>query len=226
MRPKTVILTLVVAIGLVAVAAVLKGIYATAPQPPPGPVAPELAKATNTNAQVPPVKPNVSNPPAITEQQRAEEVARELDQVRELQAAGWVSSTTTSLLLHKVMHPEPEVSKAAIEALKQLDATDAVPGLKQALGVLKDPRIQVLVMDAIEYLELQPTGSPTVPPEAAGEAGDGNRPRSAVKPEGAKGASSSSTQPGSRDSSRRAAVPPATTAAQPVSPAPGRAAPQ
>jgi hypothetical protein len=176
-----------------------------------------------TNVQVSLVNPNASNTAAITEQLRAAEVAKALDQVRELQAEGWASPTTTSLLLSKVTHPQPEVRKAAVEALVQLHATDAIPGLEQALGVIENPRDKVALMDAIEYLRL-PTESP--PAASATDQADGKGELRPVKPKGPSGASNPRTQPNARKSRQRTAVPPGAPATQPASPAPGGAPPQ
>ena len=88
MRPKIVILTLVVAIGLVALAAVLKGVLGgPAPQQAKAPESPPAEPASPT-ATTPQVSANSSNTAAMLEQMRVADVNRELDQIRELQAGG------------------------------------------------------------------------------------------------------------------------------------------
>ena len=109
MRPKLVILILVLAIGLLALAGALKGVLggrapqeAKAPEPPPA----EPASPTATSPQV---SANSSNTAAMLEQIRVADVNRELDQIRELQAGGADNPQTTGLLLGKVTHREPAV---------------------------------------------------------------------------------------------------------------------
>ena len=51
-------------------------------------------------------------------------------------------------------HREPEVRKAAKDALVQLGDTNAIPGLEQALGLVEDPREKLAMMEAIDYLKL------------------------------------------------------------------------
>jgi hypothetical protein len=163
MRPKIVVLILIVAIGVVALAAVLKGVLgghapqeATAPEPPP-------AQPASPTATSPQVGANSTNTAAILEQLRAAEVEKELDQIRELQAAGADNPQTTGLLLGKVTHREPEVRKAALEALVQLNDTNAIPGLEQAASLIEDPREKVAVMDAVSYLKLPSMADGTSP---------------------------------------------------------------
>jgi hypothetical protein len=229
MRPKIVILTLVVAIGLVALAALLKGVLgggasqeAKAPEPPP-------AEPASPTATSPPVSPNSSNTAAILEQLRVAEVDRELDQIRELQAGGADNPNTTGLLLGKVTHREPVVRKAALEALVQLNDTNAIPGLEQATSLIGDPREKVALMDAVAYLKL-PGVTDGVAPELADAS---NYPAPTAAP--AKRISDPRLQPNAKKQGRRkprpvpGAAQPATPAnpgqAQPVAPAPDAAPP-
>ena len=85
---------------------------------------------------------------------------------------------TTGLLLGKVTHREPEVRKAALEALVQLNDTNAIPGLEQATSLIEDPREKVTLMDAVSYLKL-----PGVTDGAAPELADASSyPTSAIAP--------------------------------------------
>ena len=212
MRPKIVVLALIVAIGVVALAAVLKGVlggHATQEADAPETAASEPASPTATNLQVNPVS---SNAAAIVEQLRAAEIDKELDQIRELQAGGADNPQTTGLLLGKVMGKEPEVRKAAREALVQLGDTNAIPGLEQAVGLVEDPREKMALTDAIDYLKLpdamavQPTMNSSL--ESIAQAA---RPRK-VTPKNPR------TLPG-RSRPRPPAGPPAGAAAQPTTPA-------
>ena len=154
MRPKIVILTLVVAIALVALAALVKGVVgggssgdAKVPEPRP-------AEPARSTPEIQAVHPNSSNTAAMLEQMRTAEVDKELDQIRELQSGGSASQYATETLLNKTTHHEPEVRKASVEALVQLNATNAIPGLEQAIGLIEDPREKVIFMDAVSYLKL------------------------------------------------------------------------
>jgi hypothetical protein len=230
MRPKIVVLVLIMAIGLIALAAVLKGVLgghahqeAAALEPPPA----EPASPTATRPQV---NPNSSNTAAILEQLHAADVDRELDQIRELQAGGADNPHTTGLLLGKVTHREPDVRKAALEALVQLNDTNAIPGLEQATSLIADPREKVAFMDAVAYLKL-PGVTDGVPPELADAS---SNPAPAVAPD--KAGSNPPRQPGAKKQGRRKAravpgaaqpVAPANPSqTQPASPAPDAAPPQ
>jgi hypothetical protein len=227
MRPKIVILVLIVAIGVVALAAVLKGVMgghapqeAKAPEPPP-----EEPANTKVNAAIPQVNPNSSNTAAILEKLRAAELAKGLDEVRELQAQGLGDPATADLLLAKTTHQEPEVRKAAVQALVQLNATNAIPGLEQALGLTENPREKIVLMDAINYLKLPEEAAlpPSVNPAAAG---DQAPPTTEVAPAQKRDPSAPRPPRERKARARRGATPPAAPGTQPVSPAPGAAPPQ
>jgi hypothetical protein len=219
MRPKIVILILVLAIGLVALAAVLKGVLggrapqeARAPEPPP-------AEPASPTATTPQVSANSSNTAAMLEQMRVADVNRELDQIRELQAGGADNPHTTGLLLGKVTHREPAVRKAALDALVQFNDTNAIPGLEQATSLIEDPREKVAFMDAVAYLKL-----PSVTDGAAPEMADAsNYPAPAISPRPV--VPNPRFQPGAKKQGRRQARP-VPGAAQPVAPAnPGQTQP-
>jgi HEAT repeat protein len=170
MRPKIVILILIAAIGVVALAAVLKGVMGHAPEEVkvPEPPAAEAARPTTASIQA---GPGSTNSAAIVEQLRATELDKELDQIRELQAGGADSPTVVPLLLTKVTHREPEVRKAARDALVQLGDTNAIPGLEEALAHVEDPRDKVAMMEAIDYLKL-PDAISAQPPSPVAMASD------------------------------------------------------
>ena len=175
MRPKIVILTLVVALGLLGIIVVLKGLTgghagdAGGQKPAVEASVESPAAATNDQViQVVQVNPNSSNTAAITEQLRAAEVENEVNQIQDLQgeADGTNNPIIITALLDKLSHPEAEVRKAVLDALKQLNDTNAVPGLEQAAENIKDPREKVAVLDTIDYIKL-PSATENVPPELA-----------------------------------------------------------
>jgi hypothetical protein len=160
MRPKIVVLILFCTIGLVALAAILKIVLSGSGPQQAGIPQPAPAESTPAPAPAPQTNPYASNNAAFLEQLRATDLAKELDQLRELQASG-SDSNTTALLLGKVTGREPEVRKAALEALKQLNDTNAIPGLGQAMSLIEDPREKVAFMDVIDYLKLPEATIPT-----------------------------------------------------------------
>jgi hypothetical protein len=175
MRPKIVILTLVVALVLIGIMVVLKGVMAghsgNAGGQTPAVEASVESPPAAANIQVVQdvqVNPNSSNTAAVSEQLRAAMIEKEVDQIRDLQgeADGTNNPMIISALLDKLSHPEAEVRQAVLEAVKQMDDTNAVPGLEQAAESIKDPREKVAVLDMIEYLKL-PSVTANVPPELA-----------------------------------------------------------
>src|ERR1035437_8042517 len=175
MRPKIVILTLVVALGLLGIIVVLKGLTgghagdAGGQKPVVEASVESPAAATNDQVvQVVQVNPNSSNTAAIAEQLRAAEVEKEMGAIRDLQgeADGTNNPIIITALLDKLSHPEAEVRQSALEVLKQLNDTNAVPGLQQAVESIKDPREKVAVMDTIEYLKM-PSITDRKSPESA-----------------------------------------------------------
>ena len=169
MRPKIVILILVAAFGLLAIMVVLKGVMGhsgNAGGQAPATQASADSPSAATNDQVVPVNPDSSNTAAGSEQMRAAAIEKELDAIRELQgeADGENNPKIISALLDKVAHPEVAVRNVALDALRQLNDTNAIPGLQQAEELIKDPRGKVAVLDVIDYLKL-PNVMPDVPPD-------------------------------------------------------------
>jgi len=73
-----------------------------------------------------------------SEEARAAQIQRDLDEIREALANGTEEpGATEDILLHKVTNPEKEVRKAALEALMQLNDTNAIPRLQQRSKALK-----------------------------------------------------------------------------------------
>jgi hypothetical protein len=175
MRPKIVILTILVAFGILGLIALLKGVTgghsgdAGGQKPAVEASVESPTAATNDQVvQVVQVNPNSSNTAAITEQLRAAEVENEVNQIQNLQgeADGTNNPIIITALLDKLSHPEAEVRKAVLDALKQLNDTNAVPGLEHAAENIKDPREKVAVLDTIDYIKL-PSATENVPPELA-----------------------------------------------------------
>jgi len=178
MRPKVVILILAIGFGLLGAVLVLKGVMSgnagsaggQTPVTQANPASPSAA----TNGQAVPVNPaGSSNAAASAEQMRAAVIDKELAAIQELlrEADGDNNPAIISGLLDKVVYPEPAVRAAALDALKQLNDTNAVPGLQQAVERIADLRGKVAVLDVIDYLKL-PGVMDNVPPESATNSAD------------------------------------------------------
>ncbi len=177
MRPKLVLLTLVVALGLVILAVGLKsmatksGAAAQAPADSSKPAAAAPEGGTGKSAG--------SNNTAITEQLRIAEIEKQKDEIRGIIVDGASNPAGTSILVDKVTHnPEPSVRSAALEAIVALSDTNAIPGLQAAQQVLENPREKAAILDAIDYLSLPGTipseeTTNSVPPSV--ESGSSNK---------------------------------------------------
>lgn len=167
MRPKVVILVLVVAFGLLGLVALLKGVVAK--NPGGSETAPVVAatplKSNDTNTAVATV-PGGSNSVVVSPEVRAALIEQEVAQIRELQ--GEVDGTNNPIiinaLLDKFANPELEVRAAALQALKELNDTNALPGLERVAAGMNEPREKVAVLDAIDYIKL-PSATQNVPPD-------------------------------------------------------------
>jgi len=224
MRPKIVILTLAVAIGIVALAVVLRGVMGghkgdRAPDAP----SEEAGPPETANVQA---NPSSTNSQAVLAELRAAELAKEMDQVREMQASGAGDPGTIELLLRKVTSREPDVRKAAVEALVQLNATNAIPSLEQALQFAQEPREKTGLMEAINYLKLPEDA----PPPPGSSIGTGNPATTSAPRAVAPGTRNDGPAPGTprvpRSTKHRPSNPRGAPGDQPVSPPAGAVPPQ
>jgi hypothetical protein len=169
MRPKVVILTLVVAFGLLGVLAVLKGLGGRHADDSggqtSGPAANGNSTSDATNSATAQAASSSGNPGPVSPELRAAVIAQETERIQELVNGvdGTNNPIIISALIDKVANPETEVRKAALAALVQINDTNAVPGLLKAADQLKDPRAKVDVLNTIDYLNL-PDAMPAVQP--------------------------------------------------------------
>jgi HEAT repeat protein len=158
MRPKVVILTLVVAFGLLGMIAVMKGLGGKHAGDSGTPSQDSTAKADSssvgTNADGSPAA--ASGNPVVSDELRAALIDKEIEQIQQLQ--GEVDGTNNPViiqaLIEKAGNPEAEVRKAAVEALRELNDTNAIPGLQKLADGIQDAREKVAVLDVIDYLKL------------------------------------------------------------------------
>jgi hypothetical protein len=97
---------------------------------------------------------------------RAAVVDQEIDDIRRLpaQADGSNNSVIIATLVQKLSCPEAALHHAALEALKHLNDTNAIPPMQQAAAAMTDAREKVAVLDAIDYINL-PNLTQNVPPD-------------------------------------------------------------
>jgi hypothetical protein len=169
MRPKIVLLTLLAAFLVLGAVALLKGLAgksatdAAVPEPAAQTAVGPASAATNEPST--PVADAV--PPAVvSDEMRAAVVDKEIDDIQSLpaQADGSNNPVIIATLVQKLSRPEAALHHAALEALKQLDDTNAIPPMQQAAAAMTDPREKVAVLDAIDYLNL-PGMTQNVPPD-------------------------------------------------------------
>ncbi len=169
MRPKVVILILVVAFGLLGMIAVIKSVTSKNADEKGG-----QAAGTTTNVDVastgnttrPVAATSVGNP-VVSEQLHAALVAKGIEQIQELQGEidGSNNATIIQALLDKGSDSEAEVRKAAVEALRNMNDTNAIPGLEKLAASIQDAREKVAVLDAIDYLKLPNIMPDNQPPD-------------------------------------------------------------
>jgi hypothetical protein len=100
--------------------------------------------------------------PATPEAARAE-TQRQFDEIVEL-STDVNNPAAVSLLCDKVAHqPDPEVRTRALEAIRSVNDTNAIPRLEEAVQILENPVEKAAVMEVIEYLKL-PESMPDTPP--------------------------------------------------------------
>jgi len=171
MRPKVVILILVVAFGALGIIAVFKGMTgknpATVDNPPVSPTTQATSSDTNANnSQVTVAGSN--GVPQVSPELHAALVEKETDQIRELQNEidGTNNAVIIAALLEKFSSPEREVRAAVLQSLREINDTNAVPGLQKAADNMQDAHEKVTILDAIDYIKL-PSATADLPPETA-----------------------------------------------------------
>jgi len=159
MRPKVVILTLVLAFGILGAIALLKGVAGKSTQtvggPGDAPTTGQNPAPGATNGSTGAVGANVGAPVAASEEVRQALIDKELEQIRTLKEAvdGTNNATIFAALLQKMTSPEAEVRGGVLQAFRELNDTNSVPGLLKAADAIKDAREKVAVLDLVEYLK-------------------------------------------------------------------------
>lgn len=169
MRPKIVIVTVMAAFAVLGLVAVLKGVVGKNSSPDHDvakvvEATPDTGAASQTNSSA--SNTGTGKTVEVSEALHAALIEKETDQIHEL--VGQVDETNNPIiieaLLEKMSSPETEVRQAARDALKQMNDTNAVPGLKKAVETIQDPREKVAVLDLIDYIQT-PSATQNIPPE-------------------------------------------------------------
>jgi hypothetical protein len=167
MRPKVVITIMIVAVGLLGMVIVLKGLAGKgtgdagnqASGPTPGTNSASAAPDAGTQSA------SNGTAPVVSDEMRAAIVEKEQEEIQELvgEANGTNNPLIISALVEKVANPEEQVGKAALAGLVQLNDTNAVPALQQVEGRVQSVHMKAAIEDTITYLNL-PDSMPAVPP--------------------------------------------------------------
>jgi hypothetical protein len=170
MRPKVVILILTAAFGILGIVALFKGLAARNVSTGGGQQETTAQTPGSTNSAVDngqmPAGSGSNQAVVMSDEMREAIINREIDRIHDLQAQvdGTNNQMIINALIDQLSQSEAPVRKAALEALKELDDTNAVPGLQRAIANTPDPREKVAMMDAIDYLKM-PNINDNIPPE-------------------------------------------------------------
>lgn len=175
MRPKIAIFTLAVAIALIGLTIILKNRTSDSAEAV-GQQAHDSVAVVETqtdsdkgqSVQSSPVVLDTNKLAAIADELRSAEVDKQVDEIETLRTEANGENNITVVIpgiIAKMSHPEAEVRKNALEALRHLNDTNAVTALEKVLSKIQDPREKVAVLDTIEYLML-PSAMPDAPPDA------------------------------------------------------------
>ena len=162
MRPKFVIVLLLLAWLVLGGALVLKRSLEHKTAPPANSLAVTPAPSADSNAlaQAPsppepaPVPVPVAATPAktLTDEARQAAIDEEIDRLQTWSAND--DPQSLSNILADLNNPEKDIRDAAIEAAKQFGSTNAIPALKAAADATDDPHEKVALLEAAEFLSL------------------------------------------------------------------------
>jgi hypothetical protein len=155
MRPKTVVIILVLAVAVLGGAVLLKTVLATGGNSEVAVDPPAPAPEQTTSPSNGPAKPPVASIVATTrEEDRQARIDKELDVIRDALLEGSTNRVTFAAVLDRLFDPEADVRKAAVETLIHMNDVAAIPKLKEALERIDDMREKAAILEAIDYLKL------------------------------------------------------------------------
>ena len=159
MRPKVVVVILLLAVGLLGVIALASKALRPHPTtcPDSGMVSPTASALIN------PVEAPASHPPpvvAVVPVAGTNDAAAHAQYVRqriaELQALSWNDDLESrdAILSELKNNPEKAIRAAALEAAIQFDDRSVVPPLQEIAAQTRDPEEKQKILDAIDYINL------------------------------------------------------------------------
>ena len=157
MRPKTVVLVLALAVGILGCLVALKTFFGGAqalvptPRPETNPVPAVAASNPGESA--------ITNIVATTPKQDQEaRIDADLEALRETLTGEPGRPESLVTIADRLLSPDVEVRKAAVVTAMHLGDTNILPYLTGVLSNIEDPREKVAIMDAIDYLKLLMNG--------------------------------------------------------------------
>lgn len=159
MRPKIVLMVLLLGIGLVGLLAVLKGWRNESAQSNGG----EIQQAqieTNTILETDRTKTGTDVIASTPVEDKAARKQQDMDIISDALLSD-KAEQALALIADRLINDEPEVRNAAIEGMKHLGDSNAIPLLSNALQYVEDPREKVTILDTIEYLATSSSPAPT-----------------------------------------------------------------
>jgi len=123
-------------------------------------VANRQVKPSATNSLIVQPTPVLTSIVATTpEEDRRAAIEKEMDKLNEALLDGGSDPKLVEAVRERLLNPDAEVRKAAVETIMHLNDRASIPNLNAALAKAEDPREKVGIMDAIEYLQI-PDGNP------------------------------------------------------------------
>jgi len=178
MRPKVVLLILLVGAGILVLAGVLHGLVGRqsvdSPLPPQGADVAESSPGsldTGQSGATPAVDTGAaSGATSIIATTPAEDRAalrdKDIEAISEALLSSEEDGNSVSAIATRLENADAQVRAAAREAAVHLGDTNIIPYLTVALERINDPREKVELMDAIQFLQL-PSGADVEMPEGA-----------------------------------------------------------
>jgi hypothetical protein len=157
MRPKIVITVLLLALGLLAIAAIISKKLTPTPakpvvtesSPPSTPAPARTETVAFQNPPPPPPQPVVQVQPQTNHD---DYVRQRSDELADLAMNDDTNSLNT--ILSEVTNPDPQIRQAARDAVVQFGDRSAIPKLSEIAEQTDDPQEKAKILEAIDFLKL------------------------------------------------------------------------
>lgn len=182
MRPKIVVITLLLGVGVLVLIGVLPGILAKRESEKPlagsGGAPVELTHMPSPKMAQAEVKPaEISIIATTSDEDRAAQKEKDLEAISDVLISGDDDPQAIFAIASRLENTDVEVRTAAREAAVHFGDTNVIPHLASALDHIKDPREKVAIMDAIAYLQLPSASERRTPDGSEAPAVGLNAPR-------------------------------------------------